>query len=142
MALQIVLPIEIRPTASNDGYVITDANGVEHFFYYENGKLAYDGNCVPLFTPGRNMADFLNLMFDDAVLVELLEHTLITHELQMRVYKEKNRFVRIEVCVNHSTVLTLYEYWNIFSKAHEKAVGVKPYFQYKDIKPDSYEELN
>ena len=118
MALQIVLPIEIRPTASNDGYVITDANGVEHFFYYENGKLAYDGNCVPLFTPGRNMADFLNLMFDDAVLVELLEHTLITHELQMRVYKEKNRFVRIEVCVNHSTVLTLYEYWNIFSKAH------------------------
>lgn len=141
MALQIVLPIEIRPTASNDGYVITDASGVEHFFYYENGRLTYDGNCVPMFTRTKSIADFVNSLLDDDILVQLLEHTLITHELQMRVYKEKNRFVRIEVCVNHSTVLTLLEFWNIFSIAHEKAVGVKPYFKYEDIKPDSYEDI-
>lgn len=47
------LPIAIRPTVAADGYVITDADDVEHFFYRDEkrpGKLDYDGNCVPINT--------------------------------------------------------------------------------------------
>ena len=45
---QIVLklPIKIRPTINNDGYVITDADDIEHFFYYND--LQYDGWCAPM----------------------------------------------------------------------------------------------
>lgn len=43
------LPIAIRPTAAADGYVITDADEVEHFFYKtDSGKLDYDGECSPI----------------------------------------------------------------------------------------------
>lgn len=43
------LPIAIRPTAAADGYVITDADDVEHFFYQtDSGKLDYDGECRPI----------------------------------------------------------------------------------------------
>lgn len=40
------LPIKIQRTCNDDGYIITDAEDVEHFFY-EQG-LAYDGNCRPV----------------------------------------------------------------------------------------------
>jgi len=45
--LKLQLPIKITPT-SNSGYVITDAQDSEFFFYThkESGKLIYDGCCV------------------------------------------------------------------------------------------------
>lgn len=43
--ITLKLPISIRRTAIDDGYVITDADKVEHFFY---GILVYDGNCRPV----------------------------------------------------------------------------------------------
>ena len=47
--LTLHLPIAIRPTAAADGYVITDADEVEHFFYQtDSGKLDYDGECRPI----------------------------------------------------------------------------------------------
>ena len=45
--LELTLPIKINPT-ENGGYVITDAEESEYFFYVdkESGKLVYDGCCV------------------------------------------------------------------------------------------------
>ena len=42
------LPIKIRPTVQNDGYVITDASDTEYFFYNQKNKeeLIYDGFCT------------------------------------------------------------------------------------------------
>ena len=48
--LGLTLPLKnIEETVGNDGYVITDANDVEHFFYFsKKGKdLEYDGWCAP-----------------------------------------------------------------------------------------------
>lgn len=49
---QIVLamPISIRPTLTDKGFVIEDADGVEHFFYNKprSKKLLYDGSCAPV----------------------------------------------------------------------------------------------
>lgn len=45
------LPIAIRPTVAADGFVITDADGVEHFFYKDEkqpDRLDYDGECRPI----------------------------------------------------------------------------------------------
>ena len=45
------LPIAIRPTVAADGYVITDADDVEHFFYKDEkqpDRLDYDGECRPI----------------------------------------------------------------------------------------------
>ena len=45
------LPIAIRPTVAADGFVITDADGVEHFFYKDEkqpNRLDYDGECRPI----------------------------------------------------------------------------------------------
>ena len=47
------LPIAIRPTVDADGYVITDADDVEHFFYKDENekqpdRLDYDGECRPI----------------------------------------------------------------------------------------------
>ena len=56
MPLLLTLPIDIQPTVNGDGYVITDANDVQHFFYYKNGELDYDGNCMPInFKPLKNL---------------------------------------------------------------------------------------
>lgn len=56
--LTLHLPIAIRPTANADGYVITDADDVEHFFYKDEkrpGKLDYDGDCRPIvFSPQKS----------------------------------------------------------------------------------------
>lgn len=49
--LILELPIKIRKTVKNDGYVITDANDVEHFFYEKepnSEKMLYDGFCAPV----------------------------------------------------------------------------------------------
>lgn len=48
ITLQLPL-LEIRPTVDNNGYVITDYSGTEHFFY-TNGSdpLIYDGYCTPV----------------------------------------------------------------------------------------------
>ena len=45
--LKLTLPIEIKAT-DNNGFVITDAEESEYFFYAdkESGKLVYDGCCV------------------------------------------------------------------------------------------------
>lgn len=45
--LELTLPIKINPT-ENGGYVITDAEESEYFFYVdkESGELVYDGCCV------------------------------------------------------------------------------------------------
>lgn len=43
MNLILKMPISIQPTVKNDGYVITDADNSEHFFYEEEGELVYDG---------------------------------------------------------------------------------------------------
>lgn len=45
--LKLTLPIEIKAT-DNNGFVITDAEDSEYFFYTdkESGKLVYDGCCV------------------------------------------------------------------------------------------------
>ena len=47
--ITLELPIKIRKTVENDGYIITDAKDVEHFFY-ENGseEINYDGFCTPV----------------------------------------------------------------------------------------------
>lgn len=48
--LGLALPLKnIKATFGNDGYVITDANDVEHLFYFsKKGKdLEYDGWCAP-----------------------------------------------------------------------------------------------
>jgi hypothetical protein len=51
--IELTLPIEIKPTINKDGiqdgYVITDANDTEHFFYKkdaESNELVYDGRCT------------------------------------------------------------------------------------------------
>jgi hypothetical protein len=44
--LTLKMPISIEPSTVDKGYVITDANNTEHFFYEENGELVYDGCCV------------------------------------------------------------------------------------------------
>lgn len=52
-SIVLKLPIKIRETVNNDGYVITDSNNIEHFFYNEDssgkklngGLLDYDGFC-------------------------------------------------------------------------------------------------
>lgn len=45
----LALPISIRSTINNDGYVITDADDCEHFFYLnEKGNMDYDGSCCPI----------------------------------------------------------------------------------------------
>ncbi|MBO7478157.1 MAG: hypothetical protein J6U04_09520 [Salinivirgaceae bacterium] len=44
-------PITIRPTVAADGFVITDADDVEHFFYKDEkqpDRLDYDGECRPI----------------------------------------------------------------------------------------------
>ena len=46
-SITLTLPIKIRRTANNDGYIIIDANNIEHFFYEED-KLFYDGFCAPV----------------------------------------------------------------------------------------------
>lgn len=46
--ITLELPIKIKPTVNNDGYVITDANETEHFFYEkedESEDMNYDGSC-------------------------------------------------------------------------------------------------
>jgi hypothetical protein len=46
--INLELPIKIKPTVNNDGYVITDANETEHFFYEkesESEDMVYDGRC-------------------------------------------------------------------------------------------------
>lgn len=43
------LPIKIKETINKDGYVITDANETEYFFYEkdkDSEEMVYDGNCV------------------------------------------------------------------------------------------------
>lgn len=48
--LGLTMPLKnIKATVGNDGYVITDANDVEHFFYFsKKGKgMEYDGWCAP-----------------------------------------------------------------------------------------------
>lgn len=45
--VKLKLPVKIRETVGKDGYVITDSNDIQHFFY-QNGKdnfLDYDGFC-------------------------------------------------------------------------------------------------
>jgi hypothetical protein len=44
--LKLKMPIKIKPTIENDGYIITDANNTEHFFYEKDGELEYDGWCA------------------------------------------------------------------------------------------------
>lgn len=46
--LVLAMPISIRPTLTDKGFVIEDADGVEHFFYNKprSKKLLYDGFCV------------------------------------------------------------------------------------------------
>ena len=48
--ITLALPIKIRRTKTDPGYVIEDADGVEFFFYWNRKKtlLDYDGNCMPL----------------------------------------------------------------------------------------------
>lgn len=44
--INLELPIKIRETIEKDGFVITDANDVEHFFYKkekESEEMEYDG---------------------------------------------------------------------------------------------------
>jgi hypothetical protein len=41
--LKLKMPINIKATVDNDGYVITDADNTEHFFYEKDGELEYDG---------------------------------------------------------------------------------------------------
>jgi hypothetical protein len=44
--LTLKMPISIEPSTADKGYVITDANNTEHFFYEENDELVYDGWCA------------------------------------------------------------------------------------------------
>lgn len=46
--INLILPIRIKPTFENGGYVITDATNSEYFFYEDKttGELVYDGCCV------------------------------------------------------------------------------------------------
>jgi hypothetical protein len=44
--LKLKLPISIETSTADKGYVITDANNTEYFFYEEDGVLVYDGCCV------------------------------------------------------------------------------------------------
>lgn len=44
--LKLKMPIKIKATIDNDGYVITDADNTEHFFYEKDGELEYDGWCA------------------------------------------------------------------------------------------------
>lgn len=49
--IELGLPIKITPTIDKDGYIITDANGTEHFFYLEgeeSEELLYDGRCTTI----------------------------------------------------------------------------------------------
>lgn len=49
--IKLELPIKIRKTVGEDGYVITDTNDVEHFFYEkekESEEMEYDGFCAPV----------------------------------------------------------------------------------------------
>lgn len=49
--INLELPIKIRETVGKDGFVITDANDVEHFFYEkekESEEMEYDGFCTPV----------------------------------------------------------------------------------------------
>lgn len=48
--LTLKMPISIKPTSVDNGYIITDANNTEHFFYEENGELVYDGWCAEVKT--------------------------------------------------------------------------------------------
>ena len=49
--IELQLPIKIRETISKDGYVITDARDISHFFYranrHEETKMDYDGFVIP-----------------------------------------------------------------------------------------------
>lgn len=48
--LTIELPIKIEPTVNNDGFVITDTNEVERFFYEKekgSSEMIYDGVSYP-----------------------------------------------------------------------------------------------
>ena len=44
--LKLKMPIKIKATVNKDGYIITDSNNTEHFFYEKDGELVYDGCCV------------------------------------------------------------------------------------------------
>lgn len=48
--IMLAMPISIRPTLTDKGYVIVDADGVEHFFYNKprSKRLIYDGFCAPV----------------------------------------------------------------------------------------------
>jgi hypothetical protein len=46
--LKLKMPIKIKPTINNDGYIITDANNTDYFFYEKDGELEYDGWCAEL----------------------------------------------------------------------------------------------
>lgn len=41
--ITLALPIKIKRTVADDGFIIIDANKVEHYFY---NNLEYDGNAV------------------------------------------------------------------------------------------------
>ena len=43
--ITLALPIKIKRTVADDGFIIIDANKVEHYFY---NNLEYDGNAVPV----------------------------------------------------------------------------------------------
>ena len=48
--LKLKMPISIKPTSVDNGYIITDANNTEHFFYEKDGELEYDGWCAEVKT--------------------------------------------------------------------------------------------
>lgn len=82
MELKLKLPIKIRPTINNDGYVIVDNENSEFFFYNkskETDEMDYDGCCINVKKNNskmKNPNDYLNrgkesyincVDYDDAV---------------------------------------------------------------------------
>lgn len=44
--LRLKMPIKIKPTINNDGYIITDANNTDYFFYEKDGELESNENYI------------------------------------------------------------------------------------------------
>lgn len=46
--ITLSLPVRIKPTTTDKGIIITDDDGVEHYFYDEEVIMKYDGHTYPV----------------------------------------------------------------------------------------------
>ena len=76
------------------------------------------------------------------VTVQLIESCAITHQMQMRVYKFRNGYVRCELCVNHHAVCEFYDLFEVFHGCVTEALGEQWVLNWDDLSETHYYSFN